>query len=202
MTVCPAKTRIGLGIRPVWSESSLCAQWVAKDPSFLQADSEDPDQTGWMPRLIWIFAGHTDHFVGFVTRRLIRLSYFTWGAINNSQYTAVCKFNEFWREEKNKKLKKKGYRIWWVKVEVGRKPTYFFIWPNYHWLSVLRLHWQYTANLFIFTIINFHILPMECQFPEIYFHVSMACFINFNESIKFSRWFCFAKTSASRILRK
>ena len=23
-----------LGIRPVWSESSLCAQWVAKDPSF------------------------------------------------------------------------------------------------------------------------------------------------------------------------
>ena len=26
---------------PVWSESLLCAQWVAKDPSFLHADSED-----------------------------------------------------------------------------------------------------------------------------------------------------------------
>ena len=25
MTVCPAKTQISLGIRPVWSESSLCA---------------------------------------------------------------------------------------------------------------------------------------------------------------------------------
>ena len=25
----------------IWSESSLCAQWVAKDPSFLHADSED-----------------------------------------------------------------------------------------------------------------------------------------------------------------
>ena len=24
-----AKTQISLGIRPVWSESSLCAQWVA-----------------------------------------------------------------------------------------------------------------------------------------------------------------------------
>ena len=36
-----AKTQISLGIRPVWSESSLCAQWVAKDPSFLHADSED-----------------------------------------------------------------------------------------------------------------------------------------------------------------
>ena len=26
------------------SESSLCAQWVAKEPSFLHADSEDSDQ--------------------------------------------------------------------------------------------------------------------------------------------------------------
>ena len=44
---------------PVWSESSLCAQWVAKDPSFLHADSEDSDQTGWMPRLIRVFTGRT-----------------------------------------------------------------------------------------------------------------------------------------------
>ena len=46
-------------IRPVWSESSLCAQWVAKDPSFLHADSKDSDQTGRMHRLIWVFAGRT-----------------------------------------------------------------------------------------------------------------------------------------------
>ena len=43
MTVRPAKTQISLGIRPVWSESSLCVQWVAKDPNFLHADSEDSD---------------------------------------------------------------------------------------------------------------------------------------------------------------
>ena len=43
----------------LWSESSLCAQLVAKDPSFLHADSEDSDQTGRMPRLIWVFAGRT-----------------------------------------------------------------------------------------------------------------------------------------------
>ena len=52
ITVRPAKTRISLGIRPVRSESSLCAQWVAKDPSFLHVDSEDSDQTGRMPRLM------------------------------------------------------------------------------------------------------------------------------------------------------
>ena len=57
--VHPAKTQISLGICPVWSESSLCAQWIAKDPSFLHVDSEDFDQTGRMPRLIEVFAGHT-----------------------------------------------------------------------------------------------------------------------------------------------
>ena len=57
--VRPAKTHISLGIRPVWSESLPCAQWVANDPSFLRTDSEDPDQTGRMPRLIWVFAGRT-----------------------------------------------------------------------------------------------------------------------------------------------
>ena len=59
MAVRPAKTEISLGIRPVWSESSLCAQWVAKDLSVLHADSKDSDQTGQMPRQIWVFAGRT-----------------------------------------------------------------------------------------------------------------------------------------------
>ena len=51
-------------LRSAWAsaqsdQSSLCAQWVAKDPSFLHADSEDSDQTGRMPRLICVFAGRT-----------------------------------------------------------------------------------------------------------------------------------------------
>ena len=59
LSVRPAKTQISLGIRPAWSESSLCAQWVAMDPSFIHADSEDSDHTGRMHRLIWVFAGRT-----------------------------------------------------------------------------------------------------------------------------------------------
>ena len=51
--VRPAKTQISLGICPVWSESSLCSQWIAKDLIFLDADSKDSDPTGRMPRLIW-----------------------------------------------------------------------------------------------------------------------------------------------------
>ena len=51
-------------LRSAWAsaesdQSSLCAQWVAMDPSFLHADSEDSDQTGRMPMLIWVFAGRT-----------------------------------------------------------------------------------------------------------------------------------------------
>ena len=51
-------------LRSAWASSqsdqfSLCAYWVAKDPSFLHADSENSDQTGRMLRLIWVFAGRT-----------------------------------------------------------------------------------------------------------------------------------------------
>ena len=83
MTVHPAKTQISLGIRPVSSKtqislgihpvlslSPLCAQWVAKDPSFLHTDSEDwwdwtdaqADLSLW-----WVHC----HFVGFVMSWLV-----------------------------------------------------------------------------------------------------------------------------------
>ena len=65
LCVCPVKTQISLGIHPVWSESSQCAQWVAEDPMFLHAHSEDSDQTAQMPRLIWVFAERTGHFFFF-----------------------------------------------------------------------------------------------------------------------------------------
>ena len=42
------------------------SQWVAEDPMFLHADSEDSDQTGRMSRLIWVFAGRRGQFVGLV----------------------------------------------------------------------------------------------------------------------------------------
>ena len=74
--VHPAKTQMSLGFHPVWSQSSLCARWIAKERRFLRADSEDSDQTGQMPRLIWVFTGHTDDFVGFVIWHLI--SFYSW----------------------------------------------------------------------------------------------------------------------------
>ena len=71
-----------------------------------KAQSEDSDQTGRMSRLIWVFGGRTDHFVGFVLLLLIgffcnkRAEIFIWwlyamccGNENKDKYTdnARCK---------------------------------------------------------------------------------------------------------------
>ena len=81
VTVCPAKTQISLGIRPVWSESSLCAQWVAKDPSF---------QTGRMPRLIWVFAGRT--LILLVCHEAAQMFYTSYqGNTINQNFKTGCK---------------------------------------------------------------------------------------------------------------
>ena len=58
--VCPAKT-----------EPSLCTQRIANDPRYFHMDSEGFDQTGLMPRLIWVFTRRTDHLFGFVMMQLI-----------------------------------------------------------------------------------------------------------------------------------
>ena len=70
--VRPAKTQISLGIRPVWSESSLSA-W--RNPGSLAthwAHSEDSDQIGRMPRLIWVFLLGAHSFCWFCHVRLVK----------------------------------------------------------------------------------------------------------------------------------
>ena len=76
VTVRPATTQISLGRCPGRSVSSLCAQKVTKDPSFLHADIEDSDQD-WADAqadlsLRW---AHGNIF-GFVMSRLNYYGYF------------------------------------------------------------------------------------------------------------------------------
>ena len=59
MSVRSAKTQISLGIRPVWSESSLCTWRNLGSLATHWVHSEDSDQTGRIPRLIWVFTGRT-----------------------------------------------------------------------------------------------------------------------------------------------
>ena len=66
----PATTLISLGTCPVWSDSSLSAWRNIWSSATHWVHCKDADQTGQMTRLIWVFTGHTDHFVGFVVRQL------------------------------------------------------------------------------------------------------------------------------------
>ena len=52
MTCVPSKDSDQPGHPPSLIKFSLGTLWVAKDAMLLHADSEDSDQTGWMPRLI------------------------------------------------------------------------------------------------------------------------------------------------------
>ena len=75
-------TRMLINAMEVWYEKRVLqvacglwyckctAAWQNKTNKLTSAPSEDSDQPGWMPRLIWVCAGRTDHFVGFVMRRL------------------------------------------------------------------------------------------------------------------------------------
>ena len=55
----PSKDSDQPGIRPVWSESSLSAWRKLRSLATYWAHSQDSDQTGRMPRVIWVFAGCT-----------------------------------------------------------------------------------------------------------------------------------------------
>ena len=94
MSVRPVKTHISLGIRPVWSDSSLCAQWVGKNQAFSMW-TVNTDQTG---RLRWV---HT-HFVGFVMSRL-RSAYISLQSDQSSlssqgHKTSSCGQQRFWSD--------------------------------------------------------------------------------------------------------
>ena len=83
MSVRPAKTQISLGIRPVWTES-LLSEWINLGSlATYWAHSEYSDQTGRMPRLIWVFAVRT--------LILLVLSY-RGSIIKNYDYGAVTQY--------------------------------------------------------------------------------------------------------------
>ena len=89
--VRPAKTQISLGIRPVSSESSLFTWRKLGSMATHWGDSEDTDQTGRTPRLIWIFTGCT-----------VILLILSWGG---SSWARSC--------ERGKYL-----RPWWASISV------------------------------------------------------------------------------------
>ena len=90
-----------LWLRSAWVSTQsvqslfLCALWIAKDPAFLH-----------VARLIWVFAGHTGHFVDVVMCRLV----FLW-----------C-VHDFFRSS----LLERFYMLCWQNVAVSEKWMHFY----------------------------------------------------------------------------
>ena len=88
--VRPAKTQICLGICPIWSVFAVRMKkhWAL---NYLLSTQWRLWSDWGMARLIWVFAGHTCHFVGFVMRQLI------WPCI--FAYMKMLYINKNWHKE-------------------------------------------------------------------------------------------------------
>ena len=64
ISLCPAKTQISLGICPVWSESSVCTQWVAKDRSFFHQSLSDQSSLSARAILLVLSWGGSNYIEG------------------------------------------------------------------------------------------------------------------------------------------
>ena len=103
----PAKIRISLGICPV-SESSLCAQWVAKVPSFLHADSEVWSDWADAQADLSLRWAHS-HFVGFVMTRLTWIMVLSLGSRNPTPCSCLCIFH--WKVDEKATIGNRYKRI-------------------------------------------------------------------------------------------
>ena len=195
MSVRPAKTQISLGIRPVCSESSLCAQWVDKDLSFLHAQAD--------LNLRW---AHT-HFVGFVMSRLkyqkqssqifgrgVRLKlpkpnhfYKRARLIYRSIFIILVKFNTQSLKITNLRpvivsFAKKNTPIFIIWVE--KKPTpYFPHIPSYHYIGsyqvpgVKRMGVLFKISKTHFRQYQVFYFPFERKQPILYPHVESSSLV-------------------------
>ena len=136
----PAKPPVSLGIRPDWSESSLCAQRIAKDPSFLHADSEDSAQTGWNPQsdlsLRWAhmlfcwFCREVAYFISLVTDFGLDLDprafLFRNMWIMEPLWCGQRRLWSDWADAQTQRLKKKPlpHQFWWVDRKTGNKTIF------------------------------------------------------------------------------
>ena len=93
--------------------------WVAKDTSFLHADSEDSDQTGRMPRLT--FAGRT------VTLLVCHVAAHLWETWEKKVY--IC---QNMTKQSNNRSNNQREKVQYKHVHIiGLKHNSFFLWMPY-----------------------------------------------------------------------
>ena len=148
MSVRPAKTQISLGIRPVWSESSLSAWRNLGSLATYWAHSEDSDQTWRMSRLIWVFAGRTltllvlsccgSNKLVVAKKQFLKVSWHWEGIYFMSLHTLTSwnvvdvtqkNWAEAWQNQQNDMCDQRRHRLPWVirgcATRVAKDPWFF-----------------------------------------------------------------------------
>ena len=200
-SVRPAKTQINLGIRPVWSESSLSAWRSTGTLATHWAHSEDSHQTGWMPRLIRIFAGCTYYFVDFVNF----YAYCCWMEL---YYCRTCfSMGDLGVQVSVRSSVRSSIRqhLPWVSCE--RNPSYSFVpiflklctcfrhgmrmcmWFGYN-CKIIFCHFLHFVNLVIFfTSMNRQWVPCERNSSYNFIPIFLKLCIRFLHGLKMCMWF-------------
>ena len=154
--LCTQQTQISLVSLAVWSESSLGSQRVDKDAKLLYADNKDTDQTGWMPRLIWVFAGCISHFVGFVMLWLNSHLVFN----RKKVYSLIDKSGNF---IENRTGKSKNFILNFYLIFVPMMEG--------HIAFGLSVHPSFSLSRFLMhaRVLNFHNMDFSWKIADLYF---------------------------------
>ena len=168
VVVRPAKTQISLGIRPVWSESSLAVWRNLRSLATHWAHSEDYDQTGRMPRLIWVFAGRTlillvlsclgsHHSTAAQNESVNPKSRFTWRSISITKPVMVTNSSSIWIFRSRRKILNLKNIVffffffsipWQLKLETGNGHIFYMCALKYKlkWGNTKRFQLQFIAS--------------------------------------------------------
>ena len=139
-------------LRSAWAspqsdQSLLSALWVAKDQNLLQADSEDSDQPGHPPRLIWVFAGRTDHFVGFVVLWLYMLCKNEWGPVlYDCDKSLRCLLHKNMNVVNGNTKYHNPFLTWFVWIQHGCLGSFFNINLKLKMSQLMRL-WHFSSSV-------------------------------------------------------
>ena len=164
--VCPVKTQISLVIRPVWSESSLCTQWVAKDPNVSSCVQQRLIRLGGWPG--WsepLLGAQHRSFCWFchAAAHFITSTYKLFEKNINQVFKVVLNFF-FLRRLENKNM------IFFHLTYTKKSPTIVCVLPN---ISLLFLIWASSWDYGTYHIGHQRRLRQTCAFAQS--HQSLRC---------------------------
>ena len=160
MTIAPSEDSDQPQICPVWSASSLSAWRNIGSSATHWAHCKDSDQTGQMPRLIWLFTVRTCNFVGYVMRHIVGLQRFIALSHYNHLSIILIWMKWCWKENSPNHLSINHLQLDW---NINYYKYKFWTIINIHIYIYLKLHVTNISNTKVFGCLMFNIFNLVCH---------------------------------------